>query len=119
VNVCVKNTSSPGDAALGIAAFMALAYGIWNWAHRQRRKGSSVGQSVLKFEGVSSHNRQRPGFLVKRIVGAVVVVLVGSMGTMILARLTINGSTTSCYKAEGSYPGTYLVDYETCRGLGA
>ena len=118
-NECTKNVSSLGTAVIIIAALIAFAFGMWNWAYRQGRKGSSIGQSVLKFGVVSTQNGQPPGVRVKRIVGAVLVAVVGSIAVKGLAHFTVYDTTTACLKSGGSYPGTYLVDYATCRDLGA
>src|SRR5262249_53096787 len=114
---CTRNVSSYGTAAIIIASLMAFAYGIWNWVYRPGRKGSSIGQSMLKFGGAGSPNGQPAGARAKRIVAAVVVVVVGFFAVKSLAAFTVYDRTTACPKTGGSYPGNYLVDYATCRDL--
>jgi hypothetical protein len=75
---------------IGIAASLALMYGIWNWLHRRSNKGASIGQSVLKFKVVSAQTGQPRTLGAKRIVGLLIPLLaLLAGGTWFLAHSTV------------------------------
>jgi uncharacterized RDD family membrane protein YckC len=59
---CATGSSSTGPVTLWISVLLALAFVIWNYGYRQGTTGSSIGKSVLNFNGVSERTGQPIGF---------------------------------------------------------
>jgi RDD family len=53
-----------------------LAYPLWNWGYRQGKTGSTIGNSILKFEVVRAATGQPIGLGVKRVTKIVAATLI-------------------------------------------
>ncbi|MBW0019556.1 MAG: protein kinase [Mycobacterium sp.] len=71
---CKQDVSGIGATGIVVAGLTALAYGVWNLI-RRRRKGASIGQSVLKFKVVDPATGQPSKLPRQRVAAAVIALL--------------------------------------------